>query len=85
MVLFDMVLNNGRVLDPETRMDRITNIGLIGGSIEEITSESIKGHDTIDATGLIIAPGSIDMHFSRSKLRELLYPAKRQSYNSIGT
>lgn len=62
MALFDIVLRNGRVLDPETRMDKITNIGLIGDSIDAITSESIKGHYTIDATGLVIAPGAIDMH-----------------------
>ncbi len=59
---YDLVIKNGRVIDPETNTDRILNVGINGRSIVKITSEDIKGNKIIEATGKIVSPGWIDMH-----------------------
>ena len=62
-VQFDLVILNGRVMDPETMYDDIANVGVIDGKIAAITKEKITGKKTIDATGHVVAPGFIDTHF----------------------
>ncbi len=64
---FDLVILNGRVIDPETNFDDIRNVGVIDGRIALITEESISGKETVDATGKIVAPGFIDTHFHFQK------------------
>ena len=58
----DLVILNGRVMDPETGFDQVANVGIDDGVIARITSESISGERIIDATGLVVAPGFIDAH-----------------------
>ena len=53
---------NGRVMDPETQTDRVANVGIQQGQIARITSDNIKGKQLIDAQGLVVAPGFIDIH-----------------------
>ena len=53
---------NGRVMDPETQTDRVANVGIRQGQIARITSDNIKGKQLIDAQGLVVAPGFIDIH-----------------------
>lgn len=60
---YDLVINNGRVMDPETDFDEIRNVGIKDGKIAKITKGALKGKQTIDATGLVVAPGFIDTHF----------------------
>lgn len=52
----------GRVIDPESNLDAIRNIGLRDGRIAIITTEEIGGRDTVDARRLVVAPGFIDLH-----------------------
>ncbi len=59
---FDLVIMNGRVMDPETDFDGVRNVGVIDGKIALITEESISGKEVIDATGHVVAPGFIDFH-----------------------
>jgi len=59
---FDLVINNGRVMDPETMYDAVANVGIKDGKIAVITKDKITGKETIDATGLVVAPGFIDGH-----------------------
>ena len=59
---YDLVILNGRVIDPETRLDGIRNIGISNGRIEVVTDTALKGKKTIDARDLVVAPGFIDMH-----------------------
>ena len=60
---YDVVIRNGRVMDPETRHDAIANVGIMDGTIAVITEDGITGQETIDATGHVVAPGFIDLHF----------------------
>lgn len=60
---FDVVIANGRVMDPSTGTDRIANLGVRDGRIAAISTEVLVGTKTIDATGKVVAPGFIDTHF----------------------
>lgn len=57
---YDIVINNGRVMDPETSFDGVRNVGVKDGRIVAITEDKITGVESIDATGLVVAPGFID-------------------------
>ena len=59
---YDVVINNGRVIDPETSFDRITNIGIKDGKIITISTSALVGNKTIDASGHIVSAGFIDTH-----------------------
>lgn len=60
--VYDIVLRGGRVIDPETGFDGVRNVGISGDRISEISEEELKGRRTIDVTGLVVAPGFIDLH-----------------------
>jgi dihydroorotase len=60
--VYDRVILGGHVMDPASRLDAVRNIGLLGGRIAVITTEAIRGRDTVDARGLVVAPGFIDLH-----------------------
>lgn len=62
LMQYDLVLTDGRVIDPETNLDAIRNVGIRNGRIIEITREPIRGKETISVSGLVVAPGFIDMH-----------------------
>ena len=59
---YDVVILNGRVIDPESNFDAIRNVGITGGRIQAISEKSLRGRTTILATGLVVAPGFIDLH-----------------------
>jgi N-acyl-D-aspartate/D-glutamate deacylase len=59
---FDVVIANGRVMDPESGMDAVRNVGIRDGKIAAISSSPLTGKTTIDAKGLVVAPGFIDLH-----------------------
>jgi len=59
---YDLVIRNGRVMDPETMYDAVANVGIKDGRIAVITKKQIRGEETIDATGHVVAPGFIDIH-----------------------
>ena len=59
---YALVIRNGRVMDPETRLDQSgTNVGIRDGRIAVVTREPIHGRREIDAAGRVMAPGFIDM------------------------
>ena len=60
--VFDTVIEGGRVMDPETNFDGIANIGIRRGKITHISTERLKANRIIDASGLVVSPGFIDIH-----------------------
>ena len=60
--VYDVVLSGGRVVDPETKLDAIKNVGILNNRIAQISSEPLKGKEIINVAGLVVAPGFIDMH-----------------------
>jgi N-acyl-D-aspartate/D-glutamate deacylase len=59
---YDLVLEGGRVMDPETGMDAVRNVGIRDGKIVRISSEALSGRRVLHANGLVVAPGFIDLH-----------------------
>ena len=59
---YDVVLSGGRVIDPESGLDAVRTVGIRDGRIVKITTERLQGRRNIDAAGLVVAPGFIDLH-----------------------
>ena len=59
---YDRVILGGQVMDPASGLDAVRNIGLRDGRIAVITTEAVSGRDTVDARGLVVAAGFIDIH-----------------------
>jgi N-acyl-D-aspartate/D-glutamate deacylase len=59
---YDLVLEGGRVMDPETGLDAVRNVGIREGKIVRISSQALNGLRVVHAGGLVIAPGFIDLH-----------------------
>lgn len=70
---YDIVLTGGRVIDPETKLDAIKNVGIINNRIAQISSEPLKGKEMINVSGLVVAPGFIDMHVHGRGITEQEY------------
>jgi dihydroorotase len=62
MDLPDLLVKNGRVVDPERNIDRVTDVVIRGGKIRSIGPANGAGLPVFDATGLIVAPGFFDIH-----------------------
>jgi N-acyl-D-aspartate/D-glutamate deacylase len=59
---YDLVIVGGRVMDPESGLDAVRNVGIGGGKIAAISTGPLVGKQTIEARGLVVAPGFIDLH-----------------------
>jgi len=59
---YDLVILNGRVIDPESRTDAVRNLGILNGTIKAISNDKLTGRTVIDARGLVVSPGFIDLH-----------------------
>jgi len=59
---FDIVLANGRVMDPETNLDAVRNVGILGGKIAAVSASPLQGRTAVDAKGLVVTAGFIDLH-----------------------
>jgi dihydroorotase len=70
---YDIVIMGGRVIDPETKLDAIKNVGIIQNRIAQISSEPLMGKQTINATGLVVSPGFIDLHIHGRTNKEQEY------------
>ena len=59
---YDLVILNGRVMDPESGLDAKRNVGIKDGKIAAITEQTLSGAETIDASGHVVSPGFVDGH-----------------------
>lgn len=59
---YDLVIANGRVMDPESGLDAVRHVGIRGGTVESVSETALEGRRVIDATGHVVAPGFIDLH-----------------------
>jgi len=59
---YDLVIRGGRVIDPETQLDAVRDVGISGGTIATVSVKPLSGKQFIDAGGLVVAPGFIDVH-----------------------
>src|SRR5450631_3819057 len=59
---YDMVIANGQVMDPESGLDEVRNVGITAGKIRALSTTPLKAKSTLDAKGLVVAPGFIDLH-----------------------
>jgi N-acyl-D-amino-acid deacylase len=60
--VFDIVLNNGFVIDPKNRIMSKLNIGIKEGLISIITKDRISGKKEYDCSNFVITPGFVDIH-----------------------
>ena len=58
----NLLVKNGRVLDPARGLDRTTDVLIVDGKIRAIGKASGADVPHFDATGLIVAPGFFDIH-----------------------
>jgi dihydroorotase len=59
---FDLVLTGGRVMDPASGLDAVRNMGIRDGRVVALSEEPLRGRTEVDASGLVVAPGFIDLH-----------------------
>ena len=81
MSQYDLIIRNGRVLDPETDFDAVADVAIKDGAIAAVGSVSGTSAKLIDAQGLVVAPGFIDLHAHGQSL-----PADRmQAFDGVTT
>lgn len=78
---YDLVIRDGRVMNPESGLDAVMNVGISGGQITALSREPLKGKVEIDGGGLVVAPGFIDLHAHGQ--RE--YEARLQAQDGVTT
>lgn len=59
---YTLAINHGRVIDPESGLDAIRHVGIAGDEIVSISGQPLTAKTVIDATGLVVSPGFIDLH-----------------------
>ncbi len=59
---FDLAIIGGRVIDPANGVDGVRSIGIKNGKIAAVSEGNLPASKTIDATGLVVSPGFLDIH-----------------------
>ena len=59
---YDVVIRNGRVMNPANGLDSVRDVGIRGGRVAALSREPLRGNTEVDAAGLVVAPGFIDLH-----------------------
>ncbi|MFN0315263.1 MAG: amidohydrolase family protein [Burkholderiales bacterium] len=72
---FDLAINHGRVMDPQTGLDAVRHIGIRQGVIAEISEVPMAAKTIVDARGLVVAPGFINLHWHGTNPQSNYYEA----------
>jgi hypothetical protein len=76
-----LVISGGRVVDPASGMDAIGDVAVLDGQISAVGTGPGSAERVIDATGLVVAPGFIDLHAHGQSI-----PADRmQAFDGVTT
>ncbi len=75
----ELVIRGGRVIDPESGLDKEVNIGIENGKIAKICESDIEGKETINADNMIVSPGFIDIHMHEDPVAKLKEEAENSS------
>jgi dihydroorotase len=59
---YDVVIKRGHVMDPDSGLDEVQNIGIRDGRIVAISDDRMSGEREINAKGLIVSPGFVELH-----------------------
>jgi dihydroorotase len=59
---YDLVIRNGRVMNPANGLDSVRDVGIRDGRVAALSREPLSGDEVMDAAGLVVAPGFIDLH-----------------------
>lgn len=59
---YDIIIRGGRVMDPETSFEAVCDVAIRSGAIAKIGAVEGRAPREIDARGLVVAPGFIDLH-----------------------
>ena len=73
---YDVVLANGRVMDPASNLDGVRFVGITAGKIAAISATPLRGRETVDVKGLVVAPGFIDIHQHRINPENYAFKAR---------
>jgi N-acyl-D-aspartate/D-glutamate deacylase len=73
---YDIAILNGRVMDPESGLDAIRSVGIRAGKIAAISATSPNAKSIVDAKGLVVAPGFIDVHEHGQEPRNYEFQAR---------
>ena len=78
---YDLVLAGGRVMDPESGLDAVRHVGIRDGTITAISESPLDGATVVDVSGLVVAPGFIDLHAHGQNL----YSSRLQARDGVTT
>ncbi|MBC7771726.1 MAG: amidohydrolase/deacetylase family metallohydrolase [Pyrinomonadaceae bacterium] len=61
---YDLILKNGHVIDPANQRDGVMDVAISGGTIARVALSipAAEARKVVDATGLYVTPGLIDLH-----------------------
>lgn len=59
---YDVAINGGRVINPETQLDAVRSVGIRDGKIAAISETPLDAENVVDARGLVVSPGFINLH-----------------------
>ena len=72
----DLLIIGGRVMDPDSGLDAVMNVAVHDGVIVALTEDTLEADQTLDARGLVVAPGFIDLHAHGQDLESTRYQAR---------
>ncbi len=61
-VEYDVVISRGRVIDPESKLDAVRDVAVQGDKIVAVSEAPLSGRHLVDARGLVVTAGFIDVH-----------------------
>jgi N-acyl-D-glutamate deacylase len=78
---FDLVISGGRVVDPESNLDAVREVGIKERKIAAISEKPLKGKEVVHGHGLVVSPGFIDLHSHAQTLAGM----RMQAFDGVTT